>query len=124
MPETNRTDTEPLNLFRNRRFKELCNKRLINHVECRMSAENSKIKKMQKRTVETKKRILLGYHCSVLRVVKQLFAMRMNLSQTGKSPYEKYTGVELKSIKKTVMNRKRSNSDIPEFQLTLIDFDW
>ena len=80
--------------------------------------DNSKIEGLVRSRKERLKQKRRLYWEIIAQGCQNLFAMRMNLSQTGKSPYEKYTGVEPKTIKKLVMNRKRSNSDIPEFQLT------
>ena len=52
-----------------------------------------------------------------------LFALRMNPSRTGKSPFEKYTGVEPNTIKKLVINRDKFISENPEFPLTETDFE-
>ena len=118
--------TDPATIFRSRKFKEFCNKWLIKHIECPISDHrgNGKIERLIRTINErlrTNKEIVVKRDKSGLSEI--LFALRMNPSRTGKSPFEKYTGVEPNTIKKLVINRDKFISENPEFPLTETDFE-
>ena len=93
VPQTIRTD--PVTIFRSKRFKEDCWKRLISHIECPVGDHrgNGKIERLIRTVIEmlrANKNVVVNKDNSGLPEI--LFTLRMYPSAKGKSAYEKYTG--------------------------------
>ena len=125
IPQIIRTD--PATIFRGRRFKEFCQKRLIRQIECPVKDHrgNGKIERLIRtinETLRVNKQIVVRNDNSGLSEV--LFALRMYLSTKGKSAYEKYTGKESNTIKKLVVNSFRNISYQPQSVIHFSDTDF
>ena len=124
IPQAIRTDPETI--FRSKRFWEVCENRLIKHIECPIGDHrgNGKIEQLI-RTINERLRT------NKQRVVKKdksglseiLFALRMYPSKNGNSPYEKCTGKELNKIERLVINRDQFIPEPADFKLTESDFE-
>ena len=114
-------DKNPAPNFRSKKFKEFCNKWLINHVECPGSDHRGKIIRTIKESLRTNKEFVVKSDRPGLS--ENLFALIMNPSRRGKSPFEKDTGGIPNTIEKLVIYREKFLSDTLEVPLTPIDFD-
>ena len=104
IPQIMRTD--PATIFKSKRFKEFCKRRLIQHVECPIKdhSGNGKLERLIRTINErlrTNKQIVLKRDNSGLSEIQ--FAPRMYPAKNGKSPYERYTGKEPNTVKKEIV---------------------